>query len=207
MTALVRGVALGVTPASPDHLPELDTDPRVCAEARADGYAPTCGQLASEHHNDCPEENPVSTVNLPSKPPAGEVYRSPDGKLTAVCLGTDRYLRWKLIGPADPLVNNGWRADDHVIDEGWQRMGSVFDLPTSACGVSSEADTTTPEPRVWRDETGSLWRDAEPEPLVVLIECDGSPTKNPTPVPRSGVERAWGPLSTVSAGDHTGGAA
>lgn len=62
------------------------------------------------------------------KPDEGEVYRSPDGSMVAVCLGGERYLRWKLLGGADPLMNNGWRADSQVVDAGWARMGNVYEL-------------------------------------------------------------------------------
>jgi hypothetical protein len=58
--------------------------------------------------------------------PEGEVRRSPDGT-TAVCLGSDCYARWKVIGE-DPhrVVTYGWRADRDVVD--WQRTGNVYDL-------------------------------------------------------------------------------
>lgn len=60
------------------------------------------------------------------KPPAGQVRRDEAGT-TFVCLGSDRYLRWKVIGP-DPENNHGWRADQHV--EHCRVVGNVSDLET-----------------------------------------------------------------------------
>lgn len=58
--------------------------------------------------------------------PEGEVRVSPKG-VTAVCLGGDRYLRWKVIGvDPDAIGLHGWRADRHVAD--WRRLGNVGDL-------------------------------------------------------------------------------
>lgn len=60
------------------------------------------------------------------RPPEGEVRISHDG-VTVVCLGGDRYLRWKVIGSdASDTVMAGWRADCHVLD--YQRIGNVYDL-------------------------------------------------------------------------------
>lgn len=53
MTALVRGLALGVSPDGP----ELETDPLECLRLRQvtdpDDYAPPCGEWLSDHCPDC----------------------------------------------------------------------------------------------------------------------------------------------------------
>jgi hypothetical protein len=58
--------------------------------------------------------------------PEGEVRRDPNG-VTAVCLGGDRYLRWKVIGEdPDRIVTHGWRCDGQV--QSWAVQGHVYEL-------------------------------------------------------------------------------
>lgn len=70
--------------------------------------------------------------------------------------------------------------------------------------AAGEADTT---PRVWRDNTGDLWRDTPTpaEPFLVLIDHRGEAPEFGPPSRRSDVERAWGPLTEVSPSPSQGG--
>jgi hypothetical protein len=80
---------------------------------------------------------------MPDRLPSGEIRRDTDGTV-AVCLGSDRDLRWKVVGfdPRD-IDMHGWRADRHVRD--WAVLGNVHDLvPAESVAVQRFEDVALP---------------------------------------------------------------
>lgn len=64
--------------------------------------------------------------------PEGEVRRSPDGRLVAVCVHHDHDAGrgWRVVGDSDPAPHmHFWRSDWEVVD--WVPVGNVHELVES----------------------------------------------------------------------------
>ena len=94
-------------------------------------------QRVNPHTQQCGKEWAVSTPDARTdvlcregssvpRLPEGEVRSDTRGTI-AVCLGGDRYLRWKVIGEdSDCIVTHGWRSDGQV--QSWTVQGNVHEL-------------------------------------------------------------------------------